>query len=88
MIYVKSPCKTTYFSAINSYDPNKVSEKLCELYADPQVQDTKGICEYILGGCKDTKLLKIRVFDDTTKRVVYEEYKLYLHLHVDFVELT
>lgn len=57
----------------NSYDPNKVSEKLCELYADPQVQDTKGICEYILGGCKDTKLLNIRVFDDNTKRVVYEK---------------
>lgn len=57
----------------NSYDPNKVSEKLCQLYADPQVQDTKGICEYILGGCKDTKLLNIRVFDDTLKRVVYEK---------------
>lgn len=57
----------------NSYDPNKVSETLCKLYADPQVQDTKGICEYILGGCKDTKLLNIRVFDDNTKRVVYEK---------------
>ena len=56
----------------NSYDPNKVSETLCKLYADPQVQDTKGICEYILGGCNDTKLLNIRVFDDNTKRVVYE----------------
>lgn len=57
----------------NSYDPNQVSEILCKLYADPQVQDTKGICEYILGGCKDTKLLNIRVFDDNTKRVVYEK---------------
>lgn len=57
----------------NSYDPNKVSETLCKLYADSQVQDTKGICEYILGGCKDTKLLNIRVFDDNTKRVVYEK---------------
>jgi len=56
----------------NSYDPNKVSETLCKLYADPQVQDTKGICEYILGGCKDTRLLNIRVFDDNTKRVAYE----------------
>ncbi len=56
-----------------SYDPNKVSEILCKLYADPQVQDTKGICEYILGGCKDTKLLNIRVFDDNIKRVVYEK---------------
>ena len=57
----------------NSYDPNKVSEILCRLYADPQVQNTKGICEYILGGCKDTKLLNIRVFDDKTKSVVYEK---------------
>ena len=57
----------------NSYDHNKVSETLCKLYADPQVQDTKGICEYILGGCKDTKLLNVRVFDDNTKRVVYEK---------------
>lgn len=64
----------TYHS--NSYDPNKVSEILCKLYADPQVQDTKGICEYILGGCKDTKLLNIRVFDDNTKRIVYEKQTL------------
>lgn len=56
-----------------SYDPNKVSEILCKLYIDPQVQDTKGIYEYILGDCKDTKLLNIRVFDDNTKRVVYEK---------------
>ena len=59
-----------------SYDPNKVSETLCKLYSDPQVQDTKGICEYILGGCKDTKLLNIRVFDDNTKRTVYEKQTL------------
>lgn len=57
----------------NSYDPNKVSEILCKLYADPQVQDTKGICEYILGGCRDTRLLNIRVFDDNTKRVAFEK---------------
>ena len=31
------------------------------------VQDTKGICEYILGGCKETKLLNIRVFDDDVR---------------------
>lgn len=57
----------------NSYNPTEVSKKLCELYADPQVQDTKGICEYILGGCQDVKLLNIRVFDDNTKRVVYSK---------------
>lgn len=57
----------------NSYNATDVSKKLCELYADSQVQDTKGICEYILGGCQDIKLLNIRVFDDNTKRVVYNE---------------
>lgn len=57
----------------NSYDANEVSKKLCELYADQFVTNTKGIYEYILGGCVDTKLLEIRVFDDNTKRVVYEQ---------------
>lgn len=54
-----------------SYNPQDVSKKLLELYADPYVQDTKGICEYILGGCVDTKLLNIRIFEDKDKRVVY-----------------
>lgn len=35
--------------------------------------DTKGICEYILGDCKETRLLNIRVFDDNTKRVAYNQ---------------
>lgn len=56
----------------NSYNPNDVSITLCKLYGDPQVADTKGICEYILGGCIEAKLLNIRVFDDNTKRTVYE----------------
>ena len=55
-----------------SYDPNKVSELLRKLYEDEFVQDTKGIYEYILGGCIDTKLLNIRVFDEKVKKVVYE----------------
>lgn len=56
----------------NSYNPTEVSKKLNELYADFYVKDTKGICEYILGGCKDTKLLNIRVFEDDVKRKVYD----------------
>lgn len=56
-----------------AYNPAAVSKKLLELYSDPFVQDTKGICEYILGGCFDTRLLNIRVFDDNTKRVVYNQ---------------
>ncbi len=54
------------------YDPNAVSELVHKLYADPYVKNRKGIFEYILGGCKDTKLLDVRVFDDATKRVVYD----------------
>jgi len=55
-----------------SYDPKKVSVEVQKLYGDPYVKDRKGIFEYILGGSIDTKLLEIRVFDEATKRVVYE----------------
>lgn len=55
----------------NAYDPQAVSEKLRALYADDDVNDRKGICEYILGGCTDTKLLNVRVFDEKAKKVVY-----------------
>jgi len=55
----------------NAYDPKKVSKKLKELYADPYVKNRKGIFEFILGGCTDTKLLDVRVFDEATKNSVY-----------------
>ena len=55
----------------NSYDPDEVSQKLQELLADEYVTDKKGIYEYILGGCTDTKLLNVRIFDNKTKTVVY-----------------
>ena len=55
----------------NSYNPSNVSEILNKLHTDIQVGNRRGICEYILGGCVDTKLLEIRVFDDQTKRTVY-----------------
>jgi len=56
-----------------SYNPKKVSEKLQELYADPYIKSRRGTFEYILGGCKDTKLLEIRVFDEATKNIVYKK---------------
>jgi len=56
-----------------SYNPKKVSEKLKELYADPYIKNRRGIFEYILGGCKDTKLLEVRVFDEATKNIVYKK---------------
>ena len=54
-----------------AYDPIAVSEEVQRLMADDFVKDSKGIFEYILGGCTDTKLLNIRVFDDRTKKIVY-----------------
>ena len=57
----------------NSYNPSNVSEILNKLYYDEQVKNKKGICEYILGGCVDTKLWEIRVFDDMTKKIVYNK---------------
>ena len=55
----------------NAYDPAKVSAQVHELYADPYVKKRRGVFEFILGGCKDTTLLEIRVFDEATKKAVY-----------------
>lgn len=54
-----------------AYDPATVAAKVAELYADPYVKNRRGIFEYILGGCRDSKLLDVRVFDEATKRTVY-----------------
>lgn len=53
------------------YSPQKVSEQVKTLYADPYIKNRKGIFEYILGGSTDTKLLEVRVFDEATKKSVY-----------------
>ena len=37
------------------------------------VKDKKGIYEYILEGCQNTKLLNVRVFDEPTKKAVYAQ---------------
>jgi hypothetical protein len=56
----------------NPYNPAEVSAMVHKLYADGAVKRRKGIFEYILGGCVNTNLLEIRMFDDVTKRIVYE----------------
>lgn len=55
----------------NPYDHVEVSKKVKELYNDPCVKDNKNVFEYVLGGCKDTKLLNVHVFDENTKTRVY-----------------
>ena len=57
----------------NPYNAQEIHEKVNELYGDIFVQNKKGIFEYILGGCEDHKLLNVRVFDENTKRQVYNE---------------
>jgi hypothetical protein len=56
----------------NKYDPVKVSGIVQKLYADGFVKNRRGIFEYVLGGEVETKLLEVRVFEDVTKRSVYE----------------
>ena len=55
----------------NPYDPAQVAAKQRELYEDYYVKNKKGIYEYILGGCQDTRLLEVRCFDEPTKKAVY-----------------
>lgn len=55
------------------YSPTQMAEKVDKLYADPYVEDHKGIFEYLLGGEKATQLLNVRLFDDAIKRKVYAQ---------------
>ena len=55
------------------YDPAAVSQEMQKLYGDPFVKKRGGIFEYILGGSRETKLLEVRVFEEATKRAVYEK---------------
>ena len=57
----------------NSYSKDKINKRVEELLEDTQIDDSKGIFEFILGGEKDHSLLKIRVFTDRTKKIVYEQ---------------
>jgi 5-methylcytosine-specific restriction endonuclease McrA len=54
-----------------AYDAKKVSEQIKKLYADSFVKSRKGIFEYILGGMIESKLLDVRVFEDSIKKSVY-----------------
>ena len=55
------------------YSPEDVDKKVKALYADGAVKNRSGIFEYVLGGCTETKLLNIRIFEDRDKRIVYEK---------------
>lgn len=57
----------------NPYSQEEVSRILHELYDDDHVIDKKGIFEFILGGCVDTKLLDVRIFSDDIKKKAYKK---------------
>lgn len=57
----------------NAYNHNEISAKVAELFQDDFVSDHKGIFEYVLGGCQETRLLNIRLFNKPTMRKVYEQ---------------
>lgn len=61
----------TYYK--ESYSPKKVSKLVNELISDPFVTNKKGIYEYILGGCSETKLLNVRVFNNAIKKNAYDK---------------
>lgn len=55
------------------YDHTRLNSRVQELYGDACVKNRKGIFEYLLGGEQDTKLLEIRLFEESTKRAVYKK---------------
>ena len=57
-----------------AYNHSELSAKVYELMHDDYVTNPRGIFEYVLGGCKDTKLLNVRLFRDKGMlRKVYQE---------------
>ncbi len=58
---------------LNAYSKNNITKRVDELLSDLQITNKKGIFEYVLGGEKDTSLLNVRVFDEKTKKAVYDK---------------
>ena len=57
----------------NAYDPAAVAAKVKELRDDDCVYNKKGVYEFVLGGCQDTRLLEVRCFDERIKKAVYAQ---------------
>ena len=52
---------------------SELSAKVRELMHDDYVGNRRGVFEYVLGGCQDTRLLNVRLFDKATMRTVYQQ---------------
>ncbi len=53
------------------YDVSRLATRVRELIADECVNDKRGIWEFLLGGEKETKLLRVRVFEKSVAQKVY-----------------
>ncbi len=62
------------FSA-KSYNPKELEEKVAALMSDKEVQNNKGVYEYLLSGGARKEKLNLRQFDDDEKRAAYEAQK-------------
>lgn len=66
---------------LTPYNPEEVDKEVSRLMADDAVTDKRGIFEYVLGGCHNTQLLNIRLFDKNTIKTVYEKQTLQAKEH-------
>lgn len=57
----------------NAYNPSDIKKRIEELMDDEFVRNKKGIFEYVLGGEENTKLLEVRIFEDSVKKKVYKK---------------
>lgn len=55
------------------YDKTALNNRFDELMADTAVNNKRGIIPYLLGGEKETQLLDIRVFEESTKISKYQQ---------------
>ena len=55
------------------YNATLLDGEIDRLLSDPAVANRKGIYEYLLGGKAEPQLLAIRLFDEKTKAVAYQQ---------------
>lgn len=54
------------------YDLTRLNERVRELLSDESIGRRSGIYEYVLGGEQHPELLEVRIFEESTKRLVYK----------------
>lgn len=72
----------------NEYDATELESRISELMQDEDLQNSKGIYEYVLSG--DTKHLHFRAFLRRDKRIAYERQNgicPHCHNHFEFDEM-